>query len=192
MLTRAACTCRGDAVRPARGGGRIFPSQFANERAKRVAARRRRLGFTLVELLLALTLASLLASIATPRLRAALDAARTARAISEVRLLQQEITERAMSSSLPATLADIGRAGMLDPWGRPYVYYRFPPCAGGGSGCSPPGARKDHFLVPLNSDYDLYSVGPDGKSVAPLTANASKDDIVRANDGAFIGVAATY
>jgi hypothetical protein len=29
-------------------------------------------------------------------------------------------------------------------------------------------------------------------SQAPLTANTSKDDIIRANDGGFIGLAATY
>ena len=54
------------------------------------------------------------------------------------------------------------------------------------------GARKDRFLVPINSTYDLYSVGKDGKTVAALTAKASKDDIVRANDGAFIGLAVKY
>ncbi len=35
-------------------------------------------------------------------------------------------------------------------------------------------------------------MGPDGKSVAPLTAKASRDDIVRANDGKFIGEASDY
>ena len=53
-------------------------------------------------------------------------------------------------------------------------------------------ARKDHFLVPLNSDYDLYSKGPDGKSSPPLTAEASRDDIIRANDGAYFGLASDY
>jgi len=68
----------------------------------------------------------------------------------------------------------------------------------GGSGGSPVGgsyigqARKDHFLVPLNSDYDLYSVGKDGESRAPLSAPQSADDVIRANDGAYIGLAANY
>ena len=53
-------------------------------------------------------------------------------------------------------------------------------------------ARKDHSLVPINTDFDLYSMGPDGRSSPPLTAKASRDDIVRANDGAFVGVAADY
>ena len=53
-------------------------------------------------------------------------------------------------------------------------------------------ARKDRFLVPLNSDYDLYSAGKDGKSRPPLSAQMSQDDIVRANDGAYIGLASQY
>jgi len=47
--------------------------------------------------------------------------------------------------------------------------------------------RKDHSLVPVNSDYDLYSMGPDGKSKPPFTARDSRDDIVRAANGGFIG-----
>ncbi len=53
-------------------------------------------------------------------------------------------------------------------------------------------ARKDRFLVPINSDYDLYSLGKDGRSVAALTAKDSRDDVVRASDGAFIGLASNF
>ena len=52
--------------------------------------------------------------------------------------------------------------------------------------------RKDKNLVPINSDYDLYSKGPDGASVPALTAAKSRDDIVRANDGAYVGIASGY
>jgi general secretion pathway protein G len=38
----------------------------------------------------------------------------------------------------------------------------------------------------------LYSMGKDEKSRPPLTAQMSRDDIVRANDGNFIGMAAEY
>jgi general secretion pathway protein G len=53
-------------------------------------------------------------------------------------------------------------------------------------------ARKDHSLVPLNTDYDLYSKGPDKASVSPLTAKSSRDDILRANNGRFVGPASSY
>jgi general secretion pathway protein G len=52
--------------------------------------------------------------------------------------------------------------------------------------------RKDRFLVPLNSDYDLYSMGKDGCTVAPITAKASHDDILRANNGSYVGLASKY
>ncbi|MEE8148540.1 MAG: hypothetical protein V3T24_13110, partial [Longimicrobiales bacterium] len=69
-----------------------------------------------------------------------------------------------------------------------------PSGVGGGAerglgGGAPPGARKDKFLVPINSDFDLYSLGSDGKSTPPLGAKASKDDIIRANDGSYMGIA---
>jgi general secretion pathway protein G len=44
----------------------------------------------------------------------------------------------------------------------------------------------------LNSDFDLYSKGRDRDSKLPLTAEASRDDIVRANNGGFIGLAKNY
>jgi general secretion pathway protein G len=47
-------------------------------------------------------------------------------------------------------------------------------------------------MVPINTDYDLYSMGKDEASTAPLTARASLDDIVRANNGGFIGLAHKY
>jgi general secretion pathway protein G len=52
--------------------------------------------------------------------------------------------------------------------------------------------RTDKNLVPLNSDYDLYSMGKDGESQIPLTVKISHDDIIRANDGAFVGLAIDY
>ena len=52
--------------------------------------------------------------------------------------------------------------------------------------------RKDHELVPLNSDFDLYSLGPDGISALALPAAPSQDDVVRAANGAYIGLGANY
>lgn len=59
-------------------------------------------------------------------------------------------------------------------------------CVGSGQ------ARKDHNLVPINSDFDLFSSGPDGKSVPALTGGPSRDDIVRGSDGAYFGPAKDY
>ena len=69
--------------------------------------------------------------------------------------------------------------------------------AAGGAGGGPPcggvsGARKDRFLVPINSDFDIYSMGTNRDSVAPLNPPKSQDDVVRASDGGFYGLARNF
>ena len=114
--------------------------------------------------------------------------ARNAAAISDIGRIQLAVERYVLNheGATPASLAEIGMDGMNDPWGHPYVYLSFTGLHGTGA------MRKDRNLVPINTEYDLYSEGPDGNSVPPLTAQASRDDIVRANDGSFIGVAADY
>ncbi len=80
----------------------------------------------------------------------------------------------------------MGSDQLRDPWGRPYEYLDLSDAKSHGK------SRKDKNLVPLNADFDLYSMGKDGTSVSALTAKASQDDIVRANNGGFIGLAADY
>ena len=133
-----------------------------------------------------MTIIGLLVGLGMPKMDEMVNQAKIARAIGDLRALSTELNT---ADPLPATLDGIGRAGILDPWGRPYVYFRFPPS----NGKAPPnGARKDRFLVPINSAYDLYSVGRDGGSAAPLTAKSSQDDVIVANDGGFIGLAKRY
>ena len=72
-----------------------------------------------------------------------------------------------------------------DPWGNRYVYLRI-------TGSNRGSLRKDRFLVPINSDFDLYSMGIDGESKAPLNTKVSQDDVVRALDGGFIGLAEEF
>lgn len=146
----------------------------------------RRRGFTLIELLLVMVILGALAALAIPNLNRAVERARVARAIGDISALGQDLTEYFLNNdTYPASLVAIGRDGLLDPWGNPYQYL---PVAG-----TPVGRlRKDRFLVPVNSDFDLYSMGPDGRSQPPLTAAASRDDIVRANDGGFIGIAEDF
>ena len=173
-------------------GGRAWLRRYATGRLGRILA----IGFTMIEMLIVLAIIGTLLAIALPMLRSALDTARIARAIGDIGALQTDIASfEAGGEGLPETLADIGRATLLDPWGTPYQYLNFHIEEGGkgkGKGPPPAGARKDRFLVPINSTYDLYSVGKDGKTVAALTAKASRDDIVRANDGGFIGLAVKY
>ena len=56
--------------------------------------------------------------------------------------------------------------------------------------CLPPSSGR--FLVPLNSDYDLYSMGKDGVSSPPITAKPSQDDVIRASNGSYVGLASNF
>lgn len=144
------------------------------------------IGFTIVELIIAVAIVGVILTVAVPSYQNYKDRMSKDDAIKDLTIIQFAIDDYELTHGvLPNTLADIGMDGMEDPWGNPYVYANH--------GVVPPGhRRKDHSLVPINSDYDLYSMGEDGSSVPPLTATASKDDIVRGRDGGFIGEATDY
>ncbi|HKI64766.1 MAG TPA: prepilin-type N-terminal cleavage/methylation domain-containing protein [Burkholderiales bacterium] len=146
-------------------------------------------GFTLVELMLAIAILAVLVAIAVPSYQSYSERIKVQRAESDIILMSAAIDlyERD-NQEYPNNLAVTGNAGMLDPWGRPYQYLRLVPLDGAASGLR----RKDRNLVPINSDYDLYSTGKDGDSRAPLTVPVSRDDIIRANNGRFVGLASDY
>lgn len=146
---------------------------------------RARRGFTLVELLITILVILLLASLSIPSYTRAREYALNSRAVTDVQTIQSEIGFfLANQARYPNTLAELGaRIPATDPWGNPYQYLNFALVNGQGA------MRKDRFLVPINSDYDLYSLGPDGQSMPPLNARVSRDDIIRANDGGYIGPA---
>lgn len=154
-------------------------------------------GFTLIEMVTAVVVISVLGSIAVPTFQSVAEQARVAKASGDLSALASEIDLFFVwNDRYPASLSEIGMAGRTDPWGNEFVYLRLDGNGNGnGNGNGKGGngkARKDRFLVPLNSDYDLYSVGKDGKSSSPLTAAASRDDVVRAMDGGYIGLAEKF
>lgn len=144
-------------------------------------------GFTLVEIFLGIAIVGVALAVAVPAYSTYVERTRVARAVLDIADLQVLIQQhRLETGELPDSLAEIKQDQRLDPWGRPYQYTNLSNLKGKGK------ARKDKNLVPINSDFDLWSMGKDGKSVSPLTAKASRDDIVRANDGRFIGLASDY
>jgi general secretion pathway protein G len=144
-----------------------------------------RRGFTLIELLSVMAIVGVLSALALPKYHDMAERAQVAKAIGDLRAIAIDVSGL---DTLPPSLAAISRGGMLDPWGNQYVYFPFPTTKKG----HPAGARKDRFLVPINSAFDLYSMGKDGRSVAPLTAAHSRDDVIMANDGGFFGLARNY
>jgi general secretion pathway protein G len=145
-------------------------------------------GFTIVELLFVTAIIATLAAIALPVGSKQIDNARIQRTIVEIRTLEKEITEFQMNAgTYPMALTAIGRGGLLDPWGNPYEYQNIADTS------IPQGQmRKDRFLVPVNSDYDLYSRGKDGATQKPFTAAKARDDIVRASNGQYVGLAEDF
>jgi general secretion pathway protein G len=146
-------------------------------------------GFGLLELMVVLVIAGLLASLAIPAYSQFVASARTARAIGDIASIGLEIEKfRLVNDSLPPLdLAELPVEIPLDPWDRSYTYLN-KAAAGPGKGAF----RKDGNLNALNTDFDMYSAGEDGDSKGPLNAKASRDDVVRANNGAFIGRAEDY
>jgi general secretion pathway protein G len=134
-------------------------------------------------LLAVITILGTLAALAIPKVHDSVERAKVARAIGDIRSIAVSLDSQ---DSLPDNLSALGPV-RLDPWGNPYQYNKFDPRRP-----VPPGARRDRFLVPINTTYDLFSMGRDGRSTAPLSAAASRDDVVRANDGGFIGPASKY
>lgn len=145
-------------------------------------------GFTLVELGIALAILGVLAALSLNQYLAYIERVRVARAVIEMKDITSQLDPIAFEGGrLPNSLAAIGLAGKRDPWGRPYAYLKIR-----GNPLAPFRSRKDQWLVPLNTDYDLYSRGKDGRSVSRISDAVSLDDVVRANDGAFLGLAAKY
>ena len=147
------------------------------------------MGFTLLELMSVIALMGILAAIAVPAYSTYREKAQVAACIAEIRIVEKSIIAFQIEQNrLPDSLADVDLGQLRDPWGNLYCYLRIKGADPGVIG----NARKDRFLVPINSDFDLYSVGKDGKSKLPLIAPVSADDIIRANDGQFVGRAANF
>jgi len=159
----------------------IMPSFFRNR------PDRQPFGFTLIELLIAFAIVGILGSIGYALYAGQIKSARTAVAIQDIKSISMKVIEYQVDKEkYPDSLSDLRLGTWNDPWGNPYQYIKINGVKGVG------GMRKDRFLVPLNSDFDLFSMGPDGNSKPPLTAPVSKDDIIRANDGLYLGPAYAY
>ncbi len=144
-------------------------------------------GFTFLEILLVLAIVGLSAAIAVPALDRYIERSRVVEAVFDIGTMSARIKQFESSTGvLPSGLAAVGYGGKLDPWGQPYEYLNLVTAQGNGQ------ARKDKKLAPLNSDFDLYSIGRDGLTAASLGNNRARDDVVRARDGGFIGLAEQF
>lgn len=141
-------------------------------------------GFTLIQLVVTITIIGVLGSMTVPSFRSYVERARVSQAIGELGVIQIAIRRfRTQNGALPPTLADVNAAGAEDPWGNPYQYVVLGGLLAG---------KTDHAGDAINTDYDLFSAGPDGDTADSLLASESEDDVLRGNDGAFLGAVADY
>ncbi|KRA33464.1 MULTISPECIES: prepilin-type N-terminal cleavage/methylation domain-containing protein [Rhodanobacter] len=146
-------------------------------------------GLTLVELMIVLAVVALLTVIALPTYSRYIDRVRTSQAVQFMTTTSLGLEAYyAQHLSYPASLSEIGIKDAVDPWGNPYQYLPIdidpPPNTGK--------VRRDKNMNPINTDYDLYSAGPDGRSQTQLTARFARDDIVRAGNGSYVGKARDF
>lgn len=135
-------------------------------------------GFTLLEVLLVCAIIAVLAAISIPSYPRLTNLAKNSRAKSEIRTIEGAISAHiADRGTLPLSLNDVGFGNLNDPWGQPYEY-------------RPAGTRT--FVIPINDDFDLYSLGSDRLTAASIIVPESKDDIIRGQTGGFVGLAEEY
>ena len=141
-----------------------------------------------MELAIAVAILGVLGALTLTQYLAYIDRVRVARAVIEMKDISAQLDPIAFDGgALPNALADIGHRRAQGSLGSAVSV---PPIQG--IAASAARSRKDQFLVPLNSDYDLYSRGKDGDLQPSITNAVSLDDVIRANDGAFLGLAAKY
>lgn len=143
-------------------------------------------GFTLLETAIVMAIIAILTAIAIPNFLNYREKAKVSVAVSDIKNIEQKVIDfLSENRSFPMTLADLGLDGLRDPWGKPYEYWPI-------TGDNKQKVRKDRNVHPINTDFDLFSRGKDGNTNFPLTAHASQDDIIRANNGGYIGLASDY
>ena len=142
-------------------------------------------GFTLVELMISCAIILTIFAMAIPSALSAITAGKNARAVGDIRAIGDDLQAYyASNAQFPQFLSDIND-NYKDPWGNPYKYLNF-------AYAKPNQMRKNRFLFPFNTWFDLYSMGADGKTQLGLTAPESQDDIVWANDGDYVGLVEDY
>ncbi len=146
-------------------------------------------GFQLIEILIVAAIVGIIGMIAVPTYSSYIDRTNKATAESDVAVIVQSIEQYFLENkAYPNSLNDIGLGTKIDPWDNTYYYLRI-----NGAGLNGKGSlRKDGSLNPVNSDFDLYSVGKDEQTQLPFSPKVSHDDIVRASNGRFIGYAADF
>ena len=147
-------------------------------------------GMAIARLLIAVAIVAIVSSVAVPISRDHLDTTHAAQAIADIGAIEIAIGRYKASNigELPHGLADLGLSveQWQDPWGSAYQYINLE------TDTVSDQARMDYDRRIVNRDYDLYSMGKDGRSAPAFNSPVARDDIVRAVSGSFYGTVAEY
>ena len=145
-------------------------------------------GFTLIELMIVIAIIGCLSAIALPNYMRYKYEAKIVVAITDIRMIEKQIALFVFDNAgqLPNSLNDLTTIGTVnDPWENPYRYLRI---GGMPMGIVMMACRRNMINAPVNNDYDLYSMGKDGKTALSFKIPVSKDDVVRAYEGRYVGL----
>ena len=170
--------------------GRVEEKRSSSSLPRRKGLIRTCRGMTFLEVSVAAAGVMTMFAIAVPSLEVAREDMRVHEAVTDITVIQFAVTKYELRyGTIPADTAALNLAEDVatDPWGHPYVYLNY---------ATPDPAdadpRKDQFLKPINTAYDVYRTGPDGLTHRNLSNTRARDDIVRAVDGGYIGVAEDF
>jgi len=140
-------------------------------------------GFTLVELVVVCAVLGALVTMALPTFSSYIKAVRVTRCSADIRTIDKAIAAFVIEKNyLPDLLSDLAIGDILDPWQHPFEYHNLDIAVN-------PAANplEDIATNALNTDYDLYSKGEDGAGTPATGDPGNADDIVRSNDGVYVG-----
>ena len=139
-------------------------------------------GVTLIELFIVLAIISILSSIAIIHYGKFVDESKNTLAILDIKKIVPLIVEfKEKNHVFPDSLDQLEGGPFIDPWGNPYQYVNI-------GTAHHKYWRRDRNNKPINSYFDLWSNGEDGKTQININASKARDDIVYAMDGAFVGL----
>jgi general secretion pathway protein G len=129
-----------------------------------------------------------LSAIAVPNYLGYKNKAKIMVAVTDIKMIEKQIELYAFNNEgqLPNNLSDLPTLGgsIKDPWGNPYQYLRID----GGAGNPQGQCRRNMSDNPVNTDYDLFSMGRDGEYKKSFKDKTSRDDVVRAYEGRYVGL----
>lgn len=161
------------------------PLSFIRQRHTRIS-----MAMTFVELLVVVAMVGTLAAIGVPAYNNYIDKVKTHQCIEDIRFIEAALKAyRNEHGTFPETLDPIPQAQILDPWDNSYVYFKI---EGKTNAEKQANCRHLGTMIPMNNDFDLCSMGKGGKYNRNITTQKAQDDIIRLNDGAYVGLVSEY